>query len=273
MPDKIGRALTARPTFERDITRTVTPEPVTLPLGAPSIIGNVVDPSAPSGAVSGSPRVGNQIFPPIEQQTETQQVKGAPFSLTLLADFLTSFGGGPQAALQQQAFRRQGINQQFDVAQEQADREATLSQQNFQRTLGLRRLGISERDISLREQRFARPKISTFQSRDGRRLLTINTQTGELINSLNVSEQLSPQVVADFISNFENALGSPLNPNEQATISAAGQSALQNGDLGAVASALDGIAAGREGFRRSKELSREVGKRQLFSDQRRAERE
>ena len=40
-----------------------------------------------------------------------------------------------------------------------------------------------------------------------------------------------------------------------------------------MASALEGIAAGREGLRRSQELSKGVGKRQLFADQRRVERE
>ena len=278
MPDNIGRALASRPTFSRDVTRTISPEGLANAPGAAQI-------QAPNISSSGEvlPGTNTQELslggggvvqpPPEETRTDRVQVQGAPRGLTFLADFLTGFGGGPGAALQQQAQRRQGVNQIFN--QEQANAELLLQRQRqgFQRDLGLRRLGISERDISLREQRFARPKISTFQSRDGRRLLTVNTQTGELINSLNVSEPLSPQVVADFISNFENALGSPLNPNEQAAISVAGQSALQNGDLEVVASALDGIAAGREGLRRSRVLSKDVGKRQLFSDQRKIERE
>ena len=278
MPDNIGRALASRPTFSRDVTRTISPEGLANAPGAAQI-------QAPNISSSGEvlPGTNTQELslggggvvqpPPEETRTDRVQVQGAPRGLTFLADFLTGFGGGPGAALQQQAQRRQGVNQIFNQEQANADRLLQRQRQGFQRDLGLRRLGISERDISLRERNATRPKISTFQSRDGRRLLTVNTQTGELINSLNVSEPLSPQVVADFISNFENALGSPLNPNEQAAISVAGQSALQNGDLEVVASALDGIAAGREGLRRSRVLSKDVGKRQLFSDQRKIERE
>ncbi len=278
MPLKIGRALASRPTFERDITRTISPEGIATAPGAAQIQAPNIGPGGE--VLSGTNRQGLQLGsggfvqpPPEETRTERVQVRGAPRGLTFLADFLTGFGGGPQAALQQQAFRRQGVNQIFNQGQANAELLLQRQRQGFQRDLGLRRLGISERDISLRERNATRPKISTFQSRDGRRLLTINTETGDLINSLNVSDELSPQVVADFISNFENALGSPLNPNEQAAISVAGQSALQNGDLETVASALEGIAAGREGLRRSQELSKGVGKRQLFSDQRRVERE
>jgi hypothetical protein len=275
---RVGSGLASRPTFERDITRTISPEGIATAPGlaqiqAPSIgPGGEVLPGTNTQELSLGG--GGVVQPPPEEtRTDRVQVKGAPHSLTFLADFLTGFGGGPQAALQQQAQRRQGVNQIFDQEQANADLLLQRQRQGFQRDLGLRRLGISERDIALREQNAARPKISTFQSRDGRRLLTVNTQTGELINSLNVSEELSPQVIADFISNFENSLGSPLNPNEQGIISAAGQSALQNGDLGVVASALDGIASGREGLRRSRVLSKDVGKRQLFSDQRKIERE
>ncbi len=278
MPEKIGRALASRPVFERNVTRTISPEGIATAPGAVQIQAPSIGPGGE--VLSGTNRQGLQlgtggdIRPPSEEtRTERVQVKGAPRGLTFLADFLTGFGGGPGAALQQQAQRRQGVNQIFNQEQANADLLLQRQRQGFQRDLGLRRLGISERDISLRERNATRPKISTFQSRDGRRLLTINTETGELINSLNVSEELSPQVVADFISNFENALGSPLNPNETAAISVAGQSALQNGDLGVVASALDGIVAGREGLRRSQELSKGVGKRQLFADQRRVERE
>ncbi len=278
MPEKIGRALASRPTFERDITRTISPEGIAPAPGAAQIQAPNIGPSGEvlPGTNTQELSLGSGGFvqpPPEETRTDRVQVQGAPRGLTFLADFLTGFGGGPQAALQQQAQRRQSVNQIFN--QEQANAELLLQRQRqgFQRDLGLRRLGINERDISLRERNATRPKISTFQSRDGRRLLTVNTQTGELINSLNVSEELSPQVVADFISNFENSLGSPLNPNERAAISVAGQSALQNGDLEVVASVLDGIAAGREGLRRSQEISKGVGKRQLFADQRRAERE
>ena len=276
--DKIGRALTARPTFERDITRTISPEGIATAPGAAQIQAPNISSSGEilSGTNPQELQLGSGGFvqpPPEETRTERVQVRGAPRGLTFLADFLTGFGAGPQAALQQQAFRRQGVNQIFEQEQANADLLLQRQRQGFQRDLSLKRLGISERGISLREQNAARPKISTFQSRDGRRLLTVNTQTGELINSLNISDELSPQVVADFISNFENSLGSPLNPNERAAISAAGQSALQSGDLETVTSALDGIASGREGLRRSQELSKGVGKRQLFADQRRAERE
>lgn len=276
--DKIGRALASRPVFERDVTRTISPEGIATAPGAAQIQAPNI---GPAGEIVPGTNIqelqlgtGGDIRPPSEEtRTDRVQVRGAPRGLTFLADFLTGFGGGPQAALQQQAFRRQGVNQIFNQEQANADLLLQRQRQGFQRDLGLKRLGISERDIALREREALKPNIRTFQSRDGSRLLTINSETGELVNSLNLSEQLSPQVVADFISNFENALGSPLNPNEQAAISVAGQSALQNGDLGVVASALDGIAAGREGLRRSQELSKGVGKRQLFADQRRAERE
>ena len=278
MPEKIGRALASRPMFERNITRTISPEGVASAPGAAQIRAPNISPTGEilPGTNPQELQLGSGGFvqpPPEETRTDRVQVRGAPRGLTFLADFLTGFGGGPQAALQQQAQRRQGVNQIFDQEQANADLLLQRQRQGFQRDLGLKRLGISERDIALRERNATRPKISTFQSRDGRRLLTVNTQTGELINSLNVSEPLSPQVVADFISNFENALGSPLNPNEQAAISVAGQSALQNGDLATVASALDGIASGREGLRRSRVLSKDVGKRQLFADQRKIERE
>ena len=276
--DKIGRALASRPTFERQISRTISPEGIATAPGAVQIQAPSIGPGGE--VLSGTNRQGLQLGtggfvqpPPEETRTERVQVQGAPRGLTFLADFLTGFGGGPQAALQQQALRSQGVNQIFDQEQANADLLLQRQRQGLQRDFGLRRLGISERDIALRERNATRPKISTFQSRDGRRLLTVNTQTGELINSLNIEDELSPQVVADFISNFENSLGSPLNPNERAAISAAGQSALQSGDLETVASALDGIASGREGLRRSQELSKGVGKRQLFADQRRTERE
>jgi len=275
MPDKIGRALTARPTFEQNITRTISPEGIATAPGAAQIEAPNI---GPSGEVLPGTNIqqlslgtGGIIAPPPEEtRTERVQVKGAPFSLTVLSDFLSGLGD-PRIALEQQRRRSQAVNQIFGQEQTNADLLLQRQRQGFQRDLDLRRFGIRERDISLREQKAARPRISTFQSRDGNRLLTVNTETGELINNLNLGEVLSPQKVADFISNFENALGSPLNPNEQAIMSNAGQSALQQGDLGIVASALDGIASGREGFRRQRTLSRIVTDRQIAAAERKGE--
>lgn len=249
-----------RPTLERDVTGLVGPEQ------APPV--DTGQGGVPGLGVQGVPQP-----PPPELQTQTLQVQGPNRGLSAIADFLTGFGGGPQAAIAQQQQRAGQTERLFQAQERPINLRSQLAQQQFQNRLRQEGLGLSERDVSLREQQFARPKISTFQSRDGRRLLTVNTKTGELINSLNTSEPISTQRLADFISNFENSLGSPLNPNEQAILSVAGQSALQNGNLGTVASALDGIATGREGFRRKRGLAKEATGRKLGAEQREAERE
>ena len=153
MPGKIGRALASRPTFERDITTTISPEalanaPGAAQIQAPNIgaAGQIVPGTNPQELQLG--RGGFVKPPPSEQQTETLQVQGAPRGLTFLADFLTGFGGGPGAAAQQQAQRRQGVERRFGVAQQQADRESALGQQNFQRSLELRRLGLQEQQVA-----------------------------------------------------------------------------------------------------------------------------
>ena len=147
--DKIGRALKARPTFQRDITRTISPEGIANAPGAAQIQAPNISPSGEilPGTNPQSLQLGTGGFvqpPPSEQQTETLRVQGAPRGLTFLADFLTGFGGGPQAATQQQALRRLGVNQQLDLVQQQADRQAAFQQQQFQNQLGLRRVAATE---------------------------------------------------------------------------------------------------------------------------------
>lgn len=146
---RVGSGLASRPTFERNITRTISPEGIATAPGAARIQAPNIGPGGE--VLSGTNRQGLQLGtggfvqpPPSEQQTETLQVQGAPRGLTFLADFLTGFGGGPQAALQQQALRRLGVNQQLDLVQQQADRQAGFQQQQFQNKLGLRRVAATE---------------------------------------------------------------------------------------------------------------------------------
>ena len=149
MPGIISRGLASRPTFERDITRTISPEGLANAPGAAQIRAPNIGPAGEvvPGFNQQSLQLGGGGFiqpPPSEQQTETIQVRGAPRGLTLAADFLTGFGGGSQAATQQQALRRLGFNQQLDLAQQQADRQAAFQQQQFQNQLGLRRVAATE---------------------------------------------------------------------------------------------------------------------------------
>ena len=149
MPEKIGRALASRPVFERDITRTISPEGIANAPGATQIQTPNLGPSGEilPGTNQQELQLGSGGFvqpPPSEQQTETLRVQGAPRGLTFLADFLTGFGGGPQAATQQQALRRLGVNQQLDLVQQQADRQAAFQQRQFQNKLGLRRVAATE---------------------------------------------------------------------------------------------------------------------------------
>jgi len=250
-------SLFERPEFSREITGLVGPQQ------APPIQ------PGPSQGVLGLAGPGVPKPPPPELQTRTVTQKGISPARAAAADFFTAFGGGPEAALIQQQRRFERPQRAFDIAQEQADKQTQLLQQKQQSELAQKRFGLSERDISLREEQAGKPNISTIVTKDGRRLITFNAETGELIKSLTIDEPISPQEVADFISSFENSLGSPLTANEQATISVAGQTALETGDLGVVASALDGISTGRQEFGRKKTLAKVVTDRQILADQRR----
>ncbi len=122
MPLKIARGLASRPTFEREITRTISPEGIADAPGAVQIQAPTIGPGGE--VLSGTNRQGIQLGsggfvqpPPEETRTERVQVQGAPRGLTFLADFLTGFGGGPGAALQQQAQRRQVFFQIFNQEQ------------------------------------------------------------------------------------------------------------------------------------------------------------
>ena len=164
MPKDIGRALASRPTFERQVSRTISPEGIANAPGAVQIQAPVIGPGGE--VLSGTNRQGLQLGsggfvppPPSEQQTETIQVRGAPRGLTFAADFLTGFGGGSQAATQQQALRKLGVNKRLDLRQQQADRQAGFQQQQFQNKLGLRRVAATETSAKASLLRAKREKV------------------------------------------------------------------------------------------------------------------
>lgn len=199
MPLKIGRALASRPTFERQISRTISPEGIATAPGAAQIqVPNI----SPTGEVvpgfnPQSLQLGGGGFippPPSEQQTETIQVRGAPRGLTLAADFLTGFGSGSQAATQQQALRRQGVERRFGVAQQQADRESALGQQNFQRSLELRRLGLQEQQVAgLQDTR--QQGVDVQQQLADLRKQQLQFQKGQADRTVNLRNIFGPELI------------------------------------------------------------------------------
>ncbi len=81
MPEKIGRALASRPVFERNVTRTISPEGIATAPGAVQIQAPSIGPGGE--VLSGTNRQGLQlgtggdIRPPSEEtRTERVQVKG-----------------------------------------------------------------------------------------------------------------------------------------------------------------------------------------------------
>ncbi|KKL09378.1 hypothetical protein LCGC14_2566440 [marine sediment metagenome] len=90
----IGRGLARRPEFEATgLTLEPGREPFTQDLGG----------------------LQPQQFPGIRPEvgTRTLTAQGAPAGVSAIADFLTGFGGGPQAALKQQQQRSLGIQQRL----------------------------------------------------------------------------------------------------------------------------------------------------------------
>ena len=107
----IGRGLARRPEFKATgLTLEPRREPFTQDLGG----------------------LQPQQFPGIRPEvgTRTLTAQGAPAGVSALADFLTGFGGGPQAALAQQQQRTLAIRQRLQsrVQSGQADLEAVMAQ-------------------------------------------------------------------------------------------------------------------------------------------------
>ena len=107
----IGRGLARRPEFEATgLTLEPGREPFTQDLGG----------------------LQPQQFPGIRPEvgTRTLTAQGQPAGVSALADFLTGFGGGPQAALAQQQQRTLAIRQRLQsrVQSGQADLEAVMAQ-------------------------------------------------------------------------------------------------------------------------------------------------
>ena len=102
MPGKISRVgsgLASRPTFERDITTTISPEGIANAPGATQIQALNIGPSGEvlPGTNTQELSLGGGGFvqpPPEETRTDRVQVQGAPRGLTFLADFLTGLGEG-----------------------------------------------------------------------------------------------------------------------------------------------------------------------------------
>lgn len=128
MSDVLRRAFT-RPEFTRDIVG-IRPEDVLT--GGSVQVPNTVRPSAsltnpgqtlPGGAFTGLvPEVDTQLRPTRTPLT----VRGTPPALGFIADLLTGFGAGPQAAAQQQQQRFLSVERPFEQAQTAASREAGL---------------------------------------------------------------------------------------------------------------------------------------------------
>ena len=160
MPGKIKRAFTEPSVLaERQITETLVPEGIALAPGRAEI---EVPTIGPGGEIL--PGTNRQKLtlgsggiippPPEEQRTRTEQVLGAPPGIQAVSDFLIGFGGGPQAALQQQQARFGRANEVLDVEQQRADRQAASQQRNFQRDVQVLRLRELIRRGNLDERKF-----------------------------------------------------------------------------------------------------------------------
>lgn len=106
----------------------------------------------------GVPGLGVQGIPPPplgppELQTQTIQVQGPNRGINLIGDFLTGFGGGPKAAIAQQAQRAAGTERLFQTQQRPIDLQTQLVQQQFQNRLGQERLGLQQQNLQLSRQR------------------------------------------------------------------------------------------------------------------------
>lgn len=100
-----------RPTISRDISELMPGQQVNFP-----------SPMDALGLTAGQPTTPFDMPP----QMKNRQVstKGAAPGLAFLADFLTSFGAGPQAGAQQIQARRAGIENFFDTEQQAANQRS-----------------------------------------------------------------------------------------------------------------------------------------------------
>lgn len=121
-----------RPEFTRDITGLVGPQQ------APPV--DTGQGGVPGLGVQGVPQP-----PPPEFQTQTITQRGISPAQGFAADFLTGFGAGPQAAVQQRQRRFGRIERGFDIKQEQANLQSQLIQQQ-------RQFGLQQQNLQLRQQ-------------------------------------------------------------------------------------------------------------------------
>jgi len=112
--------------------------------------------------------------PPPELQTQTIQIQGPNRGINLIGDFLTGFGGGPQAALQQQAQRETKTERLFQAQERPIDLQTQLLQQQ-------RQFGLQQQSLQLSQQREER----AAEDENINRLLSsisidVNRDTGEV---------------------------------------------------------------------------------------------
>ncbi len=145
---------------QREITETLVPKGIARAPGTAEIQAPVI---GPGGEIIPGQTTPQQITlgsggilqpPPEEQRTRTEQVLGAPPGIQALSDFLIGFGGGPQAALQQQQARFGRADRLLGAEQERTDRQAASQQRNFQRDVQILRLRQDIRRQNLNEAKF-----------------------------------------------------------------------------------------------------------------------
>lgn len=100
-----------RPTISRDISELMPGQQVNFP-----------SPMDALGLTAGQPTTPFDMPP--QMQNRQVSTKGAAPGLAFLADFLTSFGAGPQAGAQQIQSRRAGIENFFDTEQQAANQRS-----------------------------------------------------------------------------------------------------------------------------------------------------
>ncbi len=151
-----------RQTLERDVTGLVGPQQ------APPV-------DTGRGGVPGLGVQGIPQPPPPELQTQTIQVQGPNRGLSAIADFLTGFGGGPQAALQQQAQRGAQTERLFQAQERPINLQTQLLQQQ-------RQFGLQQQNLQLAQQREERvAEDATINQFLNSISIDVNRDTGEVI--------------------------------------------------------------------------------------------